>query len=90
MLFNNAKCKALTLDFVNTAPGLDLHQFKWLEEDQVSDLPKHWNHLVDYDKPDHLASMFHYTIGGPWLDKYSECTFSEVWSDEYNDMMKLK
>ena len=31
MLFNTAKCKALTLDYVNTASGLDLHRFNWLE-----------------------------------------------------------
>jgi lipopolysaccharide biosynthesis glycosyltransferase len=30
MLFNNAKCQALSPDYVNTATGLELHQFKWL------------------------------------------------------------
>ena len=31
MLFNCAKCKALTPDYVNTADGLDLHRFHWLQ-----------------------------------------------------------
>lgn len=44
MLFNNAKCQALTPEYVNTATGLDLHQFKWT--DAVGDLPEEWNHLV--------------------------------------------
>ena len=33
MLMNCAKCKALTPEFVNTATGLQLHQFKWLGDD---------------------------------------------------------
>ena len=46
MLFNNPKCRALTPDYVNTATGLELHQFKWLEsEDLIGDLPPAWNHL---------------------------------------------
>jgi len=35
MLFNNAKCRALSPEFVNTASGLELHQFKWLESDEL-------------------------------------------------------
>ena len=34
MLFNCAQCKALTPDYVNTASGLELHQFKWLTSDE--------------------------------------------------------
>ena len=30
MLLNNARCRALTPDYVQAATGLDLHQFKWL------------------------------------------------------------
>lgn len=35
MLFNNTKCTALTPAYVNTASGLELHQFKWLESDEL-------------------------------------------------------
>ncbi|MEQ1790558.1 MAG: hypothetical protein ABL857_08950, partial [Rickettsiales bacterium] len=52
MLFNNAKCKVLTPDYVNSASGLELHQFKWLGDDSlIGEIPARWNHLVDYDKP---------------------------------------
>lgn len=52
MLFNNAKCKALTPAYVNTATGLELHQFKWLaDEDLIGELPERWNHLVRTDIP---------------------------------------
>ena len=41
MLFNNRRCRALTPDFVNTATGLELHQFKWLDgDDQIGELPQ--------------------------------------------------
>lgn len=47
MLFNNARCKALTPEYVNTATGLELHQFKWLGDDRlIGALPEEWNHLV--------------------------------------------
>ena len=52
MLFNNARCRALTPDYVNTASGLELHQFKWLANDElIGTLPNRWNHLVAYDPP---------------------------------------
>ena len=44
MLFNNEKCKKLTPKYVNTATGLELHQFKWLESDDlIGDIPHRWN-----------------------------------------------
>ena len=47
MIFNNAKCTALTPDYVNSASGLELHQFKWLEnEDLVGKVDEEWNWLV--------------------------------------------
>src|SRR6202008_2351880 len=47
MLFNNAQCQALTPDYVSTASGLDLHQFKWLGDDsRIGALPLEWNWLV--------------------------------------------
>ena len=64
MLFNNARCKALTPDYVNTASGLELHQFKWLEsESLIGEIPHGWNHLVGYDAYDPDAPNVH--SGGP-------------------------
>ena len=52
MLFNSARCTALTPEYVNTASGLELHQFKWLGDDAlIGELPPRWNHLVGYDPP---------------------------------------
>lgn len=83
MLFNNAKCKALTREYVNTAPGLDLHQFKWLEsEELIGDLPAQWNLLVGYDKHDPEACLVHYTKGGPYFQEYRNCDYHTDWWTE--------
>jgi hypothetical protein len=50
MLLNNARCAALTPEYVNGASGLDLHRFQWLAgDDEIGELPQRWNHLVGYD-----------------------------------------
>ena len=47
MLFNCAKCTALTPTYVNGASGLDLHRFKWLKNDElIGEIPHRWNLLV--------------------------------------------
>lgn len=83
MLFNCAKCTALTPDYVNTATGLQLHQFKWLDsEDQIGSLPREWNYLVGYYpyKPD--VCNVHYTDGGPYFDSYRDCDYADEWRRE--------
>ncbi len=83
MLFNNARCRALTPKYVNTATGLELHQFKWLGDDElIGGLPRSWNHLVGYDAPDAKASNVHYTIGGPYFHEYADCEHAEAWFRE--------
>lgn len=80
MLFNNARCRALTPDYVNTASGLELHQFKWLDDDRlIGALPSRWNHLVGYDAPSDDAALVHYTLGGPYFKEYSGCEYSKEW-----------
>lgn len=89
MLFNNARCKALTPDYVNTASGLELHQFKWLESDDlIGALPDEWNHLVAVNQPNPDASLVHYTIGGPYFDEYKSCEYASEWFAEQDMMMR--
>lgn len=83
MLMNNAKCKkALTPAYIHTANGLDLHQFKWIEDELVGALPPRWNHLVGYDAPTLDVSLLHYTTGGPWFKQYETCETSILWEIE--------
>lgn len=88
MLFNNARCKALTPDYVNTATGLELHQFKWLGDDHlIGALPSRWNHLVGYDAPRQDAALVHYTLGGPYFDEFRGCEYSTEWFAERDAML---
>jgi hypothetical protein len=90
MLFNNAKCTALTADYVNRASGLELHQFKWLGDDAlIGALPPRWNHLVDYDPslPSSEISLLHYTEGGPYFDAYKNCGYADLWFAERGRML---
>jgi len=88
MLFNNARCTALTPNYVNTATGLELHQFKWLGDDNlIGALPNRWNHLVGYDAPRQDASLVHYTLGGPYFDEFIGCEYSKEWFAERDAML---
>ncbi len=90
MLFNNAKCRALTPGYVNTATGLELHQFKWLESDSlIGKLPPRWNHLVGEYAPNPDAALVHYTIGGPYFDEYRDCDFSAEWFAERDAALRV-
>jgi hypothetical protein len=91
MLMNCARCTALTPDFVNTATGLELHQFKWLGDDGlIGEIPAQWNHLVGYDAPRKDASLVHYTIGGPYFDEYRDCEYSREWFAERDAMLAVQ
>jgi len=88
MLFNNAKCQTLTPAYVNTATGLELHQFKWLDHDElIGALPPKWNHLVGYDKPRSDAALVHYTLGGPYFAEYAQCEYAKEWLRERDAML---
>lgn len=83
ILFNNTRCRALTPEYVNTATGLELHQFKWLgNDDLIGEIPHRWNHLVGYDAPNPDISLVHYTIGGPYFEEYRDCEHAEAWRRE--------
>lgn len=90
MMFNNARCRALTTDYVNKASGLDLHQFAWamsmFEGDEViGELPNRWNMLVgsqEIERP----GILHYTEGGPWFNEYKDCPHAGLWFEELADM----
>ncbi|TAK72572.1 MAG: glycosyltransferase [Betaproteobacteria bacterium] len=88
MLFNNARCGKLTPDYVNTAGGLELHQFKWLESDAlIGELPHRWNYLVGYDAPSEDIALAHYTIGGPYFPEYADCPLADEWRAERDAML---
>ena len=91
MLFNCAKCQTLTPDYVNTASGLQLHRFQWLDSDDlIGEFPHRWNHLVAYDKtvPSGDVSNLHYTIGGPYFEEFKTTDYADEWFDEKDRMLR--
>jgi lipopolysaccharide biosynthesis glycosyltransferase len=91
MLMNCERCTALTPEYVNTASGLELHQFKWLESDElIGEIPSRWNHLVGYDAPRPDAALVHYTIGGPYFAEYQDCEYSREWFAEKAHMLEVQ
>ena len=90
MLINCAKCKALTPDYVNSASGLELHRFQWLEDEAlIGSLPIGWNYLVgEYDPiPTANIGNLHYTLGGPYFKGYEDCDYADKWFKEYYAMI---
>jgi len=91
MIMNCGKCTTLTPEYVNNASGLELHQFKWLEsEDMIGSLPLEWNWLVgEYPYKKEVKNV-HYTKGGPYFKDYANCDYSSEWYDVYTSMVKIE
>ncbi len=92
MLMNCSKCRALTTEYVNTATGLDLHRFHWLENEAlIGELPVRWNYLVGeyaYIDPKHISNL-HFTQGGPYFDAYAQCDYADLWFAEQAAMQRV-
>jgi hypothetical protein len=75
MLMDCGRCTALSVDYVNTASGLELHRFHWLGDDALIGAlpPGRWNHLVDVQPAPAAGvaeggpALLHWTLGGPWF-----------------------
>ena len=84
MLMDCSKCKTLTPEYVNTRSGLELHQFKWLDENLIGNIPLEWNWLVGeypYKKDVH---NIHFTEGGPYFKDYKNTEYANEWFKVYN------
>lgn len=86
MLFNNERCRALTAGYVNSASGLELHRFRWVDDSLIGDLPRAWNWLVTEYDYNPGAKLVHYTLGGPWFDAYRGCEYADEWFAERESM----
>ena len=91
MLMNCKKCTTLTPDYVNKASGLELHQFKWLEtEDLIGDLPLEWNWLAEEYEPKEDIKNIHYTEGGPYFKGYEEIDYAKDWFEYHKECNELE
>jgi hypothetical protein len=86
MLFNNERCRALSPDYVNSASGLELHRFAWIEDRLIGELERQWNWLVGEYSPNSAARIVHFTGGGPYFEAYRDCDYAEEWFAEFESM----
>jgi hypothetical protein len=86
MVFNNERCRSLGVDYVNTASGLELHRFAWIDDGAIGELPLEWNWLVGEYAYNPAARIVHFTIGGPYFDAYRDCDYAGEWFAEYESM----
>jgi lipopolysaccharide biosynthesis glycosyltransferase len=86
MLFNcdHPSNKALTLEYLNTTPGRDLHRFAWLEDDEIGELSPIWNYLVGYTEIEDDPQLVHFTSGTPSMPGYEHCEYA----DEYKGVLR--
>lgn len=74
------KNRILSPEFFNSASGLELHRFAWLNDDEIGELDIRWNWLVgDYQDPPSDVKNVHWTLGGPYFSEFSEVDFAEEW-----------
>jgi len=57
--------KRLSLSDIQERKGLDLHQFYWLHDDEIGELPATWNWLVNVQAQPDFAKLAHFTLGTP-------------------------
>ena len=86
MLFNNELCTALTPEYVNTATGLELHRFNWIQDHQIGSLPLGFNWLIGEYPQNATAQIYHWTLGGPWLPETTTADHADLWFDELMSM----
>ncbi len=84
ILFNNARCKILTPEYIESAPRL--HDCSFVAPDRIGAFPNHWNHLVGYDKPCEKPSLIHYTQGVPAFPQTNDCEHADKWFLEHQKM----
>ncbi len=79
--------RKVTLDYVNSATGMELHRFTWLKDEEIGELDVRWNWLVgDYVNPPHNVYNVHWTVGGPYFNEYKDADFSDEWFLECSKM----
>jgi lipopolysaccharide biosynthesis glycosyltransferase len=75
--------KRLSLDDVNHRRGFDLHQFYWLNDSEIGELPPEWNWLVGVQPMPADPKIAHFTLGGPFTTDWRGGPYDEIWTDEY-------
>lgn len=81
MLINcsNFAWRKLTPETVAQMSGSDLHQFAFLENDRIGQIPAEWNWLADEYGHNPDAKLIHYTAGIPAWEHYQNTPHADDW-----------
>ena len=79
IIYNCSKLKHLTKAYLDSAQASELHELKWVEDNEIAEIPRSYNHLVGYYKKHNRIKAIHYTLGGPWFEEYKNGELSEEW-----------
>ena len=71
--------KRLTLEYINAARGLDLHQFAWLRDEEIGGVDQKWNYLVGHSEKSIDPAIVHFTDGVPSMKGYEDCEYADIW-----------
>lgn len=80
MLFDNAKLKHLTPEYVQN-PANKMYDWQWT--DDIGELQSDLNHLVGYDAPNPDAKIVHFTMGIPIWEETRNSEFAREWWATY-------
>lgn len=73
----------VTPQSVDTWSMLDLLQFKFLDNSEISEIPNEWNRLVDEKQPVEGAKILHWTAGIPGFKHYQDAPGADLWREEW-------
>ena len=75
----------LTKEYLDNATPAQLHEFHFLNEENIGSIPKEYNCLVGHYDCEN-AKALHYTNGGPWFDEYKHSEHANEWWEVYNSL----
>ncbi len=81
MLFNNARCRALTPEFIEDTKN-NPFDLKWAKS--VGPLPREWNFCLGYMEDTGPSKLYHWTEGLPvWPETRGNFKEDELWLQQY-------
>jgi hypothetical protein len=89
MLFNcsHPSIKNLNLENINNQIPKWLHRMEWCKDEEIGELDKSFNYLVNYYDDDNFKAL-HFTDGGPWHEKYRNVDYGNLWINYLTDNEK--
>lgn len=71
--------RRLSVADVRERRGFDLHNFYWLHDSEIGELPRSWNWLVGVTPRPDPVHVAHFTLGGAWLPNWPHTEHDEIW-----------